>query len=141
MGCGDVVCPPGVVRIEAFCKDLDTCFYGGGQAHHHFVGASFELEEKAGQFGEMTLATIVCTAISVAVGAFSGPGGVAAGFVCSLAAGTILIYWEHEKIYTVGVYDYDIGPLLRHRRGVALGWHNTNVIPVGNDLPLHLVTW
>lgn len=118
-----------LVRYEIFTDSLDSCLLGT----HHYLGITFELEDRAGAWSEAVLMAVLCTLLT------KHPG---IGLGCGIAAATIGIYWEHEKIFTMGSYDYDYAYLPWSADGIALGWHSS-----ASDLlktfimPGHRYTW
>jgi hypothetical protein len=118
-----------VVRYEIFTDSLDSCWYGT----HHYVGITFELEDRAGAWSEGVLMVVLCTLIT------KHP---AIGIECGIAAVTIGVYWPHEKIFTMGSYDYHYAYLPWSADGIAMGWHSS-----ASDLlktlvmPGHRYTW
>lgn len=121
-----------VVRYEVFLDEIGDCNVYSGKKHH-YAGVTFELTERAGSYSEIVLSAILCTLIG------KNPY---VGLVCSIAVGILLYEYPHEKIYTIGSWDYDIWRVPMHADGVGLGWHTpvNNMIPV-SIFPRHPLTW
>jgi len=118
-----------VVRYEIFTDSLDSCLLGT----HHYVGITFELEDKAGAWSEGVLLVVLCTLLT------KHP---AIGLGCGIAAVTIGVYWEHEKIFTMGSYDYHYVYLPWSADGVAIGWHSSSSDLLKTFImPGHRFTW
>ena len=150
MGCGDVVCPPGIVAFDSFCYKMDECAFAAGK-HHHYAGFSIKFEQIIQHYTLSFIAYNVCYFGIIALKKLKFIKGRGMEYIVGLACMTPAFIGQEKfpkhRTFTYGMLDYDkvIGTSLApwHQHFWGSGWlaPPEDLEPCGRGAPIHLLTW